>query len=343
MLTKSIRGVPHAYDFTYPKADARTNFPPDQLEEGACPLVFIHGWLLSRTYWQPLVQALSTSYPCLTYDMRGFGESVLPTDLPDDQSGEQPSDQSDEQTGTNLQTIDLPAGRFLRGRRDGPKQATYQASTYSLAAYAKDLESLLDHLALDQVWLLGHSLGGSVALWAAYLLPDRIKGVICINAGGGIYIKDEFEKFRTAGQQMLKFRPGWLAQLPLLPRAFARLMVQQPLSVSWGQQRVRDFVRANAQAAKGALLESTTAAEVYLLPQVVSQLEQPLHFITATEDTIMPRRYVDYLASFHSGFAQGRMVSEIPNCGHMAMVEQPERVAQIVRAALQPRAFCPAT
>ncbi|EDX84821.1 hydrolase, alpha/beta fold family, putative [Synechococcus sp. PCC 7335] len=326
MLTESIRGVPHAYDFT--QARSQTNSSIVQTSDRSYPLVFIHGWLLSRTYWQPLVQTLSLSYRCLTYDMRGFGESVLPSDL------------SHEQLDTSFQVIELPAGRSLFGLHRSQKSETYQASTYSLAAYAKDLESLLDQLDIDQVWLLGHSLGGSIALWAAYLLPERIKGVICINAGGGVYIENEFKKFRAAGQQMLKFRPNWLAQLPLLPRLFARLMVKQPLSVSWGQQRIRDFVRANAQAASGALLESTTAAEVYLLPQVISALAQPVHFITATEDTVMPRRYVDYLASFHSGFARGQIVSEIANCGHMAMIEQPEKVAQIIHSVLQSKAFC---
>ncbi|MEM8505714.1 MAG: alpha/beta hydrolase [Cyanobacteria bacterium P01_D01_bin.1] len=295
---------------------------PSELPAEVDTLVFIHGWLLSRVYWQPLVQMLSASYHCLSYDMRGFGESVLAT---------QPVAQSIEAT---LDPIDLPPGRTLLTPHSGEKIETYQASAYSLAAYAKDLENLLDQLGLDQVWLLGHSLGGSVALWAAYLLPERVKGVVCINAGGGIYIEDEFEKFRTAGQQMLRYRPSWLAQMPLLPRVFSRLMVKQSLPLHWGKQRIRDFLRANTQAAKGALLESTTAEEVYLLPQVISQLDQPVHFITAAEDTIMPPRYVQYLASFHPGFAQGETVSEISDCGHMAMIEQPGHVAQIVESVL---------
>jgi len=48
----------------------------------------------------------------------------------------------------------------------------------------------------------------------------------------------------------------------------------------------------------------------------------------------MPPRYVQYLASFHPEFVQGKTVSEIPNCGHMAMVEQPEGVAQIIESVL---------
>jgi pimeloyl-ACP methyl ester carboxylesterase len=325
MLTKSIRGVPHAYELIPRQIPPELTESLSEESANTQTLVFIHGWLLSRAYWQPLAQQLSAHFHCLSYDMRGFGESAL-----NHRAGHQDVAQS----VAMPEPIELPSGRTLISPHSGEKMETYQASAYSLAAYAKDLESLLDQLGIDQVWLLGHSLGGSVALWAAYLLPERIKGVVCINAGGGIYIENEFEKFRTAGQQMLKYRPSWLAQMPLLPRVFSRVMVQQPLSLRWGQQRVRDFVRADAQAAKGSLLESTTAAEVYLLPQVISQLDQPVHFITATEDSIMPPRYVQYLASFHPEFAEGETVSEIAECGHMAMIEQPERVARIVESVL---------
>ena len=282
MQTISIPSATCAYDLI--RADAGLN---------ACEtIVCIHGWLLSRSYWKPLVAQLSTDYHCLTYDLRGFGESV---------------------------------------EAALPKKPDAAFSRYSLAAYAQDLEALLDRLELDEVWLLGHSLGGSIALWAAHLFPQRVKGVICVNAGGGIYIDKAFEKFRTAGQQMVKFRPGWLARLPLLPQVFSRMMVKQPLGAKWGRQRIHDFVLADRVAAEGSLLESTTEAEVHQLPVLMSKLTVPVHFITASEDTIMPPRYVRYLASFHPQFVEGETVTELSDCGHMAMVEQPEAVGDVVR------------
>lgn len=177
--------------------------------------------------------------------------------------------------------------------------------------------------------------GGSIALWAAYLFPHRIKGVICINAGGGIYIDKAFEKFRTAGQQMVKFRPSWLNRLPLLPQVFARLMVQRSLDTRWGRQRIQDFVRADRLAAEGALLESTTEAEVGRLPLLMSKLTHPVHFITASQDKVMPPRFVRYLASFHPRFVEGETVTELSDCGHMAMVEQTAAVADVVRFTIE--------
>jgi pimeloyl-ACP methyl ester carboxylesterase len=254
-------------------------------------LIYIHGWLLSRHYWQPLVQQLSTDYPCLTYDLRGFGDS--------------------------------PA-EALEAHR-----SNLALSPFSLAAYARDLVLLLEHLQIRQAWLIGHSLGGSIALWAAKACPEKIQGVICLNAGGGIYLKEEFERFRTMGQRLVRFRPPWLATLPGLDWLFTRMMVEQPLARPWGRQRIQDFVRADAKAALGSLLESTTEEEVHLLPQLVAQLSQPVYFLAGQKDKVMEAKYVNYLASFHSLFYPlGQNVIEIPDCGHFAMLEQTQMVVE---------------
>ncbi len=318
MPTVDIFGIPHTYNLSANPYPSSASASSPAASTGPETLVFIHGWLLSQVYWQPLVTQLSEDYRTLTYDMRGFGGSVLPDLSPDSQA---PRD------------IHLPPGKSWYPSANNDS-SPYNVTPYSLAAYAHDLGKLLDHLGLENVWLMGHSLGGSVALWSAYLFPQQVKGVICLNAGGGIYIPNEFEKFRAAGQQMVKFRPAWLPNVPLLPRVFTQAMVHKKLDIRWGQQRVKDFVRADRDAAKGALLESTTAEEVHQLPKLVGQLEQPVHFITASQDTVMLPRYVNYLASFHSQFAQETMVSEIPDCGHMAMVEQPEAVEAIVREVI---------
>ncbi|MEO0854154.1 MAG: alpha/beta hydrolase, partial [Cyanobacteria bacterium J06648_11] len=146
MTTIAIRSAEHAY--THQLAP-----------EGSPTLVFVHGWMLSRHYWQPLCDRLNPEFGCLTYDLRGFGDSQLGT--------------QDE---------------------------------FSLHSYASDAIALIRALELDNIWLVGHSMGGSIALWAADLAPDLVRGVVCVNAGGGIYLKDEFEKFRRFGSQLVQWR-----------------------------------------------------------------------------------------------------------------------------------------
>lgn len=280
MPTIDILGVPHAYELTCSSSSPSS----------APVLIFIHGWLLSRRYWLPLIEQLSPDYPCLTYDLRGFGDS-----------------QQLNKCLSNHQT----------------------ASLYTLKAYAQDLKILLQALDIPQAWLIGHSLGGSIALWGADIYPEKVQGVICLNAGGGIYLKEEFERFRAAGQQLVKRRPRWLTYVPLIDVLFSRMMVASPLEKRWGRQRVLDLMRADTAAALGSLLDSTTETEVHLLPQIVSRLRQPVYFFSGEKDTVMEPKYVQYLASFHELFnTQGSNVIELPNCGHMSMVEQPEIVGQ---------------
>ncbi|MGK7871880.1 MAG: alpha/beta fold hydrolase [Xenococcaceae cyanobacterium] len=285
MATIDILGVPHAYNLT-----------PPSPKSSSPVLIFIHGWLLSRNYWQPLIDQLALDYQCLIYDLRGFGDSQR-----------------------------SPAR--VNGEALDASQQRISNSSYTLAAYAKDLSILLQELEIDQVWLIGHSLGGSIALWGADYCSQQVRGVICLNSGGGIYLKEEFERFRVAGQQLVKRRPRWLSYVPLIDLLFARIMVAHPLARHWGRQRVIDFVKADEQAALGALLDSTTEAEVHLLPQVVSRLEQPVYFLAGAKDQVMEPKYVHHLASFHQLFDNnGNNVIEIPDCGHLSMVEQPEVV-----------------
>ncbi len=294
-----ILGAPHAYELTPPTASSSP------------VLVFIHGWLLSRNYWKPLIERLAPDYQCLTYDLRGFGDS---------QRQKNPA----RAIQANLNS-ELPP----------PEAAVLSPASYTLAAYAKDLGILLQQLGIEKAWLIGHSLGGSIALWGAYVLPDRVCGVICLNAGGGIYLKQEFERFRAMGQRLVERRPRWLGYVPLLDLLFSRSQVARPIARQWGRQRLIDFVIAHPEAALQALLDSTTEAEVHRLPQVVSQLEQPVYFIAGANDRVMEPKYVRHLASFHKLF-QGcdENVIEIPDCGHLAMVEQPNALNTEIRKIL---------
>ena len=287
MATIEILGVRHAYELTAPTTSPHT-------------LVFIHGWLLSRGYWQPLIERLAPNYQCLAYDLRGFGQSEFSSASPERNAALDPV-----------------------------------ASRYTPVAYAQDLAVLLQQLNITSAWLIGHSLGATIALWGADHLPQCVKGVICVNAGGGIYLKEAFEQFRSVGQMLLKLRFRWLCQLPLIDLPFTRASVAHPIARCWGRQRVIDFVQAAPEAALGTLLDSTTEEEVNRLPQVVSQLKQPVYFLAGALDQIMEPKYVRHLASFHPLFqACGDNVVEIPHCGHLAMVEQPDAVAHRIRTIL---------
>lgn len=67
--------------------------------------------------------------------------------------------------------IDLP-GHGASGR---------DREAWTLAAYGDDVARVADAEGLGQVVLVGHSMGGPVALLAAAALGDRVEGVICVD------------------------------------------------------------------------------------------------------------------------------------------------------------------
>jgi pimeloyl-ACP methyl ester carboxylesterase len=55
---------------------------------------------------------------------------------------------------------------------------------YSLGAHAATLRDLLDELEIDRVSLVGHSLGGGIAMQFCYLFPERVERLVLVSSGG---------------------------------------------------------------------------------------------------------------------------------------------------------------
>ena len=69
-------------------------------------------------------------------------------------------------------TIDLPGHGQSGMERDG----------WTLTAFGADVQTVVEYLDLTEVVLIGHSMGGPVALEAARLMPERAIGVIAVDS-----------------------------------------------------------------------------------------------------------------------------------------------------------------
>jgi pimeloyl-ACP methyl ester carboxylesterase len=74
--------------------------------------------------------------------------------------------------GHTVVTVDL-AGHGLSG---------LERDEWMLEAFGADVQSVVEHLDLRDVILVGHSMGGPVALEAARLMTDRVIGVVAVDA-----------------------------------------------------------------------------------------------------------------------------------------------------------------
>ncbi len=76
--------------------------------------------------------------------------------------------------GAHVVAVDLP----------GHGQSGKVRGDYSLGAMANALRDLLDHLGHDRAVLVGHSLGGGIAMQFYYQFPTRVDGLVLVSSGG---------------------------------------------------------------------------------------------------------------------------------------------------------------
>jgi pimeloyl-ACP methyl ester carboxylesterase len=76
--------------------------------------------------------------------------------------------------------LDTGGLRFLLLDQRGAAGAVGRDGGHGLADLGGDLLDLLDALALDRVVVIGHSMGGQLALWLAAQRPDRVAAVCAV-------------------------------------------------------------------------------------------------------------------------------------------------------------------
>jgi lipase len=103
-------------------------------------------------------------------------------------------------------------GVDLRGRGDSAKPA----SGYGLEAHAGDVIRVLDHLGLERAVVLGHSMGGFVALETALSYPNRVRALVLLDGGWPRVEASPEELSEEQKQEAAAIEEG-------LERAFGRL------------------------------------------------------------------------------------------------------------------------
>lgn len=124
---------------------------------------------------------------------------------------------------------------------------------YTIAAHAETLAALIRHLALPRLDIVGHSMGGAVAIAASSLCPALVAQLVLLepnlDAGGGVFSRAlaamSEQEFVTRGQQRLARlasrtgSPLWAGSLlashaPAVHRAAVSLV--QGAQPSWRSQ-----------------------------------------------------------------------------------------------------------
>src|SRR5450756_1286242 len=81
-------------------------------------------------------------------------------------------------------TNSAPAKYLIAPDLLGHGDSSTPRGDYSLGAHAGGLRDLLDELGVQRATLVGHSLGGGVALQFAWLFPERVERLVLVSSGG---------------------------------------------------------------------------------------------------------------------------------------------------------------
>ena len=165
---------------------------------------------------------------------------------------------------------------------------------YSVERFATDLLQLVDQLGLGGFALVGHSMGGAVAMQMAMLKSDRVVKLVLSNT---------LPSFRpqTFAQKRQLWLRLWIARLfgnARLSRITAKRMFPQP-----DQVEVREAVAArNARANRQVYLETLRALSGWSIQDKLQWLRMPT-LVLASEHDYFP---AEQAQSFAEALPDGR-------------------------------------
>ena len=190
----------------------------------------------------------------------------------------------------------------------------------SLAGLAKTLVAFMDALGIDSAALVGHSLGGAIAMRTALDHPGRVRSLSLIcSAGLGAEINSAYTDgfVATSSRRDLK---AVLEDLFADPGLVSRQLVDDVL-----KYKRLDGVREALSALAANLFAGGRQSEV--LADDLGKAELPALVIWGELDRIIPVA--------HAGALGGNAkVEVIPGAGHMVQMEKANRVNELIQAHL---------
>ena len=239
------------------------------------PLVFIHGFPLSRGAWQKQLEALKSSYRVIAPDLRGLGESG--------------------------------------------SARTGQAVGTTMTQFADDIHALLKQLNSGPVVLIGHSMGGYVALALARKHPDMLRGLVLVATKAGADTPEAAAGRRTTAQKVQAEGA----------RVVVDSMAPKLLAASNKDESMARGVRAFMDRSKpdGVSASLFGMAERDDATEFLSQLKVPTLVITGGDDTVIPPAESEKMATA----IKNSRLEVIPNAGHLVAFEKADEFNSVLR------------
>ena len=201
------------------------------------------------------------------------------------------------------------------------------ADSMSYQQMAEDVARFFAENELENVILLGHSMGGKTAMQLALQFPDRIAALIVVDIAPVCY--DHLHKQLKLIEAMQELH---------LAAEMSRSEIEKKLAVKIPEKRLLSFLMTNLNRQNGQFqwrigLEQIAAGMPELLnyPELKSVFKGPVQFIGGENSAYLK---FEYHALIRKYFPESR-ITMLENCGHWLHVEQPAAFQKTVNEFLQ--------
>jgi pimeloyl-ACP methyl ester carboxylesterase len=207
---------------------------------------------------------------------------------------------------------------------------------YSIAAQGRRVLALADALGMSRFAVMGHSMGGQIALCiAGQLAPERVTALVDVSgvATGKLmnYVTTfTLPRMRMAlGQAWVWRLTRWYSQWPLLARFEFGTWFHQPQSLpfaDWAIDRhyaLQPDMHTSAYRAGQAILAADLTAH---LPRIAA----PTLVLFGAQDAVVPLSEGEIVAQT----VPGARLKLLEGCGHFPMLEQVDKTRAIINAFL---------
>jgi pimeloyl-ACP methyl ester carboxylesterase len=195
---------------------------------------------------------------------------------------------------------------------------------YSLGAFASGVRDLLDLIDVEHVTVVGHSLGGGVAMQFAYQFPERCERLVLVSSGG---LGREVTPLLRAATL-----PGAEWVVPLLGR-LARKVPIEPILPPGAAEISRGFASL-ADAEAGRAFVHTARSVIDLTGQRVDASDRL--YLAETMPTLLmwgdKDRFIPVAHGRHATeLIPGSRLEVFKGAGHFPMHDNPSRFARLLR------------
>lgn len=190
-----------------------------------------------------------------------------------------------------------------------------QAFPHTLEAHANIIVRLLDQLGMNQCHVIGHSMGGSIAIALAAARPDLVSGLVVAECN--------FDPEDATFSQMIIDQSG--SEEDYLSRGHAEVIAQ---AEGWAASEpvLGSFPGTLRAADPRAIYRCSIALVACHLRETFFELEMPRTYIFGAQT--LPHHHEPVLQ------AGGVPMAVVPEAGHMMPGENPEAFAAIIASTL---------